>query len=96
MAIVLPDETRAELVASIKRYFLEERDEEVGDLQASFLLDFVLEEVGPSIYNQAVRDAQAGLQRALAELDVTLHEPEFGYTNRKRAARNARGRASRS
>ena len=82
MAILLPDETRKALVDAIRHYFLDERDEEIGDLQASFFLDFVLKEVGPSIYNQAVKDAQANLQRIVSDLDVTLHEPEFGYSAR--------------
>ena len=59
---------------------LEERSEEVGDLQAAFFLEFVLKEIGPSIYNQAVKDAQAHLHNAVADLDLTLHEPEFGYS----------------
>ena len=80
MAIDLPAETKKDLAAAIKHYFLEERDEEIGDLQAGFLLDFVLEEIGPSIYNQALRDAQARLHTAVADVDVALHEPEFGYS----------------
>lgn len=78
MAVELPDETRKQLVQHIKHYFSEEQDEEVGDLRASFFLDFVLETVGPSVYNQAIRDAQARLQVVVGDLDLTLHEPEFG------------------
>ena len=80
MAITLPEDTQKALVYSIKRYFLEERGEEIGDLQAGFLLAFVLQEIGPSIYNQAVKDAQASLQGVVTDLDLTLHEPEFGYS----------------
>ena len=83
MPIELSDRTKSELIYSIKRYFLEERGEEIGDLQASFFLDFVLEEVGPSIYNQAVKDAQARLQGVVADLDVTLHLPEFRYSGKR-------------
>lgn len=90
MAIVLPDETRTELIAALKRYFADERDEEIGDLQASFLLDFVLKEVGPSIYNHAINDAQASLHGAVADLDLTLHEPEFGHTTAVRTRQNTR------
>ncbi|HET6566987.1 MAG TPA: DUF2164 domain-containing protein [Rhodothermales bacterium] len=90
MPITLPDETKEELVASIKHYFLDERDEEIGDLQASLILDFILKEIGPSIYNQAVRDAQASLQGTVADLDATLYEPELGYTAERRTRRNAR------
>ena len=85
MAIVLPDETKSDLIYAVKRYFLEERDEEIGDLQATFFFEFVLKEVGPSIYNQAIKDAQASLQSTVADLDLTLHEPESGYAARGRA-----------
>lgn len=91
MAIVLSDETRTELVAALKRYFLDERDEDLGDLQATFLLDFVLKEVGPSIYNQAIKDAQASLHSTVADLDLTLYEPEFGHTTDVRTRRNRGG-----
>lgn len=83
MAIDVPDATKKELLAAIKRYFLEERDVEIGDLQASFLLDFVLKEIGPSIYNQAIKDAQASLHGAVADLDLTLYEPEPGARRRR-------------
>lgn len=89
MAITLPEETTREVIASIKGYFLDERDEEIGDLQAAFILEFVLKEIGPSIYNQAIRDAQASLQRAVGDLDLTLHEPEFGYAAERRAGSGA-------
>ena len=76
MAIDLPDETKKVLVAAIKHYFRNERDDEIGDLAAEFLLDFVLEEIGPSIYNQGIKDAQASLQTTVADLDVNLCHPE--------------------
>jgi uncharacterized protein (DUF2164 family) len=74
MAIELDDQTRRRLVESIKHYFAEDRGEEIGDLQASFLLDFVLREVGPAVYNCALADAQAYLRNVVGDLDVTLGE----------------------
>lgn len=75
MAVALPDETKKALITAIKHYFSKERDEEIGELAASFFLDFVLEEIGPSIYNQGIKDAQASLQRTVADLDVNLCMP---------------------
>jgi uncharacterized protein (DUF2164 family) len=95
MAIALPDDIKEEIASSIQRYFLEEREEEIGGLQASILLDFVLKEIGPSFYNQGVRDAQAALQGVVADLDSTLFEPEFGYTAERRSQRSARRSAGR-
>jgi uncharacterized protein (DUF2164 family) len=79
MAITLSDDARQRLTASIKRYFAENMGEEVGDLKTSLLLDFCLKEIGPSIYNQAIADAQAYFQDKAADLDGTCYEPEFAY-----------------
>lgn len=87
MALTLSDATRAELVASIQRFFLAERGDAIGELQASFFLDFVLQEVAPAAYNQGVRDAQTYVQRVVADLDATLVETEQAYTAAQRTRR---------
>jgi uncharacterized protein (DUF2164 family) len=87
MAIELSRETRQAAVASIQRFFAEQMDDdEIGELKASLLLDFCLREIGPSIYNRAIADAQAVLQERVADLDGTCYEPEFSYwtDNKKR------------
>ena len=76
MPIILPDSARTALIESLQHYHRTERDEEIGQLQAGFLLDFMLAHLGPAVYNQAIRDAQAHLQRITTDLDLTLHEPE--------------------
>lgn len=83
MPIELPDDTAAKIVASLKRYFKEQRDEELGDLQAKLLLDFIVKEVAPSIYNSAIIDAQTFLRDRVADLDGACFEPEFGYWREK-------------
>ena len=72
-------DTQQQLIPSIKRYFVEHMDEEIGDLKASLLLEFCLKEIGPSIYNQAIADAQAYLHDKVTDLDGSCFEPEFGY-----------------
>lgn len=79
MTIKLKDETRLYLIGSIQRYFSENMDEPVGDLKAGLLLDFCLREIGPSVYNQAVADAQLHLQDKVAQIDVDCHEAELSY-----------------
>ena len=66
-------------VASIKRFFEEHMDEDIGDLRAKLLLDFFLEEIAPSVYNGAVSDAQAILQERVVDLDGVCYQDEFGY-----------------
>ena len=45
------------MVSSIKKYFKQERGEEVGDLGAGLILDFVIERLAPEFYNQGVNDS---------------------------------------
>lgn len=68
MSIELGKPVRQQAVASIERYFLEHMDERTGNVAAEGLLNFFLKEVGPSIYNQAVADAQSRLQARVMEL----------------------------
>lgn len=79
MAITLQDEVKKRLLKSIKRYFIENLEEDIGELKAILFLDFCLQEIGPSIYNQAVADAQAHLQEKLSDLENACYEPEFAY-----------------
>ena len=79
MPIELHKEVRTQAVGSIERYFRENLEERIGNIQAAALLNFFLEEIGPSIYNKAIADAQDQLQRRVGELDIECHADEFGY-----------------
>ena len=79
MAIEISPEQRQEAIASIERYFREQMDEKIGNIAAGALLGFLLEEIGPIIYNQAVADVQERLQARVAEVDIEVHEDEFQY-----------------
>jgi uncharacterized protein (DUF2164 family) len=79
MPIELPKDTHKEAVASIERYFRENMEEKIGNVAAGALLSFFLEEIGPSIYNQAVADVQERLQQRVSDLDIEVHEDEFQY-----------------
>jgi uncharacterized protein (DUF2164 family) len=79
MAITLSPDARKQALASIKQYATENLDQELGDLQAGLLLDYVLKEIAPSIYNRAIHDAQTYLQDRVADLEGVCFEREFGY-----------------
>jgi uncharacterized protein (DUF2164 family) len=66
-------------VASIERYFKENMEEKIGNIAASGLLGFFLDEIGPAIYNKAVTDVQERLQARISEIDLEVHEDEFQY-----------------
>ena len=67
------------LLGSIKRFFAEEMEAEIGDLKAMLVLDFCVREIGPSIYNQAIADAQVYFQEKTADLSGVRYEPEFDF-----------------
>lgn len=79
MTIELTKEDRQEAISSIERYFRENMEEGIGNVAASGFLSFILEEIGPSIYNKGVVDAQERLQARVSELDFEVHEEEFSY-----------------
>jgi uncharacterized protein (DUF2164 family) len=86
MAIELSKQARADAIASIERWFREERDEKIGNIAAGALLGFVLEEIGPLVFNQAVAQVQERLQTRIMELDIEFHEDEFQYWRRRERA----------
>ena len=90
MTIELPKDVHKEAVLSIERYFREHMDEKIGNIAASGLLSFFLEEVGPSVYNKAVADVQERLQMRVAEVDVEIHEEEFSYWRKHERQRTGR------
>ena len=79
MTIELAKEVRAEAIKSIERYFEVHMEERIGNIQAGALLAFFLEEIGPSVYNKGVADAQERMQLRAQELDIECHEDEFRY-----------------
>lgn len=87
MTIKLEKETQKQAIDSIQRYFDLNMEERIGNLQAAALLDFLLEEIGPSIYKQAVRDAQEQMQLRVQELDIEVHEDEFSYWQNQKKRR---------
>jgi uncharacterized protein (DUF2164 family) len=89
MAITLSPDTRKPLLASIKRYLAENLDQDVGDLQAGLLLDYFLKEIGPSVYNRAIHDAQTYMQERLTDLEGVCFEKEFDYWT-ERASKSRR------
>ena len=84
MAIEIPKEARATAIASIERYFAENMEERIGNVTAGALLGFFLDEVGPVVYNQAVKEVQERLQARVMEVDLEVYEEEFQYWGKQK------------
>jgi uncharacterized protein (DUF2164 family) len=89
VTLELSKQQRASAISSLKRYF-EENLDPIGELPAGLLLNFLLEEIGPVIYNQAIADAQTRLTQRVADLNGELYSDEFQYWPRHDAKRKLR------
>ncbi|MDR3736098.1 MAG: DUF2164 domain-containing protein [Acidobacteriaceae bacterium] len=90
MTIEITKPAKADAIASLKRYFDENMPEPLGDLPAGLLLNFILEEIGPAIYNHAIADAQARMQQHIVDLNGELYADEFQYWPKIDAQRKRR------
>ena len=71
---ILTKDARERCVKEIVAYFLDERNEEIGIVAAESVLDFVLDKIGPEIYNRAIDDSKGvlsdQLESAVVELEI--------------------------
>eukprot|EP01031_Cornospumella_fuschlensis_P013018 gene13018-15909_t len=71
MPLTLPKAQKADILSSLQRYLSTELDHELGDIQASHLLDYILKEIAPFAYNQGIEDAKTFLTSKLEDLTGT-------------------------
>ena len=90
MSIKLNKDAEQRAAASIRRYCAEELEQDIGDLQAGLLLQFFLQEIGPSVYNKALADASAYIQEKAADMEINCSAAEFGYWTADRGNRRKR------
>lgn len=89
MPITISDDAKKQAIASLRRYVSEELELDLNDLPAQLLLDFIVLEIGPFVYNAAIGDAQAYFRDRAADLESVLYAPELTYWQKagKRPAR---------
>ena len=87
MSLTLSDDASKQSIASIRKYFADDLDQDIGDLKAGLVLEFFLKEIGPSVYNSAIADAQTYMRDRVADLDGACSAPEFAYWDKPGAKR---------
>jgi uncharacterized protein (DUF2164 family) len=83
MEIKLKKDVEKRLCASVQRYLAENFDGDAGELKASLLLRFCLEEIGPAIYNQAIADAQTYFQERVSDLENVCFVKDGTYWKKR-------------
>lgn len=74
--IKFSNEEKDVIIKKIKLYFSEELDQEIGQFDAGFLLDFFADEIGTYFYNRGLYDAQAILEERLDNIKDAIFEIE--------------------
>ncbi len=74
--IKLSDQEKAAVIDKIQLYFQKELDQEIGQFDADFLLDFFAKEIGVYFYNQGLFDAQQVIDERIETIKDALYEIE--------------------
>ena len=69
-------EEKQQLSEKIRNYFAAELNQELGQFDAEFLLDFLCRELGPWFYNQGLYDAQAVMQSRIDGVMEAIYDIE--------------------
>jgi len=72
--IILSKEQKLSATTKLQEYFEQELDRELGQFEAEFLLEFIMKELGSSIYNQALYDAQSLLTAKIEDVFAEIEQ----------------------
>lgn len=90
----LPHEQKDEAINSLQRYFSENLDFELGEMQANSLLKYIIQELGPISYNRGIEDAQRFLLSKAEDLPGTFFEEPFDFWSGSKTAGRVRRKQS--
>lgn len=76
LSFKLQRDAKEMLIGRVQEYFEMERSEEIGNLAAEALLDFMVKELGPHVYNQAMFDARRVVAERMTSLEDDLYALE--------------------
>jgi len=67
-------EQKVELVTKITDYVSDEFQVELGQFEAEFFVDFIIKELAPVVYNQALYDAEVILKDKIEDILLGLEK----------------------
>ncbi|OME74230.1 hypothetical protein BSK65_00585 [Paenibacillus odorifer] len=82
--IKIQREHKLQITSSIQDYFETELSSEIGQLASENFLDFMLKELSPYIYNQALADARKVIEQKMISIEEELYALEQPLTSARR------------
>ena len=64
------------MVEKLQSYFTNELDQELGQFDAEFLLEFISSQMGAHFYNQGLHDARAIFEARVQSIDEDIYAIE--------------------
>ena len=77
--IKLTDPIREKLIYELQEYFRKERDEDLKHLGAYLMVDFIVDELGPMIYNQALLDVHGLMEDKIEDILLLELNDKYEY-----------------
>lgn len=71
--LTLSDEAETLVLDELRVYMSDEFDVDIGNLPAKFLLDFIIETIGPHLYNQMIDDNEPWLYDRFTAILEDMH-----------------------
>ena len=75
MHVQLSEERRKALAVALQDFCSQGFEEELSDYRAERLVEFFVQQLGPTVYNQAIQDARGFVQEKLSDLEGEFYEP---------------------
>tara|TARA_R110000868_G_scaffold5065_10_gene31289 strand:+ start:1381 stop:1629 length:249 start_codon:yes stop_codon:yes gene_type:complete len=74
--ITFSNDEKVRMAARVKKYFVDELQQEIGSFDAEFLVDFFAREIGPYYYNRGLKDAHQLASEKMDEVGYLVQELE--------------------
>lgn len=72
----MPREQKEIIIHRLQAFYEEERSETIGELAAEHIMDWMIQELGPFIYNQAIQDARNMIHEKMLQIEDELYTLE--------------------
>jgi uncharacterized protein (DUF2164 family) len=83
ITIKLPREEKDEIIEKVRTYFETERSETIGEIGAEQLIDFMIKELGPYLYNKGITDARVLINEKINQIEDELYSLEKRIPGRR-------------
>lgn len=74
--IKFSNQEKEQLINKLQKYFERELEQEIGQFDAEFLLDFISKEFGSFYYNRGLYDSQSIISDRVEQISEAIYELE--------------------